>query len=83
MSGPKLLLLDEPSLGLAPKLVADIFQRVRVLADREGLAVVLLEQNVGAALRIVDRVYVMRSGRVILEETVEQMRQRESFWDLF
>ena len=83
MSGPKLLLLDEPSLGLAPRLVADIFERVRVLADREGLSVVLLEQNVGAALRIVDRVYVMRSGRVILEETAEQMRQRESFWDLF
>ncbi len=83
MSGPKLLLLDEPSLGLAPRLVADIFERVRVLADREGLSVVLLEQNVGAALRIVDRVYVMRSGRIILEETADEMRQRESFWDLF
>jgi branched-chain amino acid transport system ATP-binding protein len=45
--------------------------------------VLLLEQNVAQALRIVDRVYVMRSGRVILEETVEQMRQRDSYWDLF
>ena len=43
----------------------------------------LLEQNVGQALRIVDRVSVMRSGRVILEETVEQMRARESYWELF
>jgi branched-chain amino acid transport system ATP-binding protein len=83
MSGPKLLMLDEPSLGLAPNLVGHIFERVRTLADREGLSVILLEQNVGAALRIVDRVYVMRSGRVILEESVEQMRQRESYWDLF
>ena len=43
----------------------------------------LLEQNVAQALRIVDRVYVMRSGRVILEETVEQMRAHDSYWDLF
>jgi branched-chain amino acid transport system ATP-binding protein len=83
MTHPKLLMLDEPSLGLAPMIVQQIFGRVRELADRERLAVVLLEQNVAAALRIVDRVYVMRSGRVILEETVEQMRQRGSYWDLF
>ena len=83
MSGPKLLMLDEPSLGLAPSVVRQIFDKVRHLADTEGLSVLLLEQNVGQALRIVDRVYVMRSGRVILEETVEQMRQRDSYWDLF
>lgn len=83
MTGPRLLMLDEPSLGLAPTIVQQIFEQVRSLADSEGLSVVLLEQNVGAALRIVDRVYVMRSGRIILEETVEQMRARESYWDLF
>jgi branched-chain amino acid transport system ATP-binding protein len=83
MSGPKLLMLDEPSLGLAPSVVQQIFDTVRHLADQEGLAVLLLEQNVAQALRIVDRVYVMRSGRVILEETVEQMRDRDSYWDLF
>lgn len=83
MTGPKLLMLDEPSLGLAPSVVQQIFGQVRTLADTEGLSVVLLEQNVGAALKIVDRVYVMRSGRVILEETVAQMRARESYWDLF
>jgi branched-chain amino acid transport system ATP-binding protein len=83
MSSPKLLMLDEPSLGLAPAVVEQIFTRVRQLADAEGLSVLLLEQNVGQALRIVDRVYVMRSGRVLLEETVEQMRARDSYWDLF
>ena len=83
MSGPKLSMLDEPSLGLAPSVVRQIFDKVRHLADTEGLSVLLLEQNVAQALRIVDRVYVMRSGRVILEETVEQMRQRDSYWDLF
>jgi branched-chain amino acid transport system ATP-binding protein len=83
MSSPKLLMLDEPSLGLAPTVVQQIFAAVRRLADEEGLGVLLLEQNVGQALRIVDRVYVMRSGRVLLEETVEQMRARDSYWDLF
>lgn len=83
MTGPKLLMLDEPSLGLAPAIVQQIFEQVRSLADSDGLSVLLLEQNVGAALRIVDRVYVMRSGRIILEETVEEMRERKSYWDLF
>jgi branched-chain amino acid transport system ATP-binding protein len=83
MASPSLLMLDEPSLGLAPAVVQQIFATVRRLADEEGLAVLLLEQNVGQALRIVDRVSVMRSGRVILEETVEQMRARDSYWDLF
>ena len=83
MSSPKLLMLDEPSLGLAPSVVQHIFTTVRRLADTEGLAVLLLEQNVGQALKIVDRVYVMRSGRVLLEETVDEMRARGTYWDLF
>jgi branched-chain amino acid transport system ATP-binding protein len=83
MANPKLLMLDEPSLGLAPTVVQQIFDVVRRLADTQGLSVLLLEQNVGQALRIVDRVYVMRSGRVILEETADQMRTRDSYWDLF
>jgi branched-chain amino acid transport system ATP-binding protein len=83
MAGPKLLMLDEPSLGLAPIIVQQIFDSVRSLAQEEGLSVLLLEQNVGQALRVTDRAYVMRSGRVILEETAEQMRARETYWDLF
>jgi branched-chain amino acid transport system ATP-binding protein len=83
MASPTLLMLDEPSLGLAPAVVQQIFATVRKLSDEEGLSVLLLEQNVGQALRIVDRVSVMRSGRVILEETVEQMRSRDSYWELF
>ena len=83
MSSPKLLMLDEPSLGLAPTVVEQIFETVRRLADSEGLSVLLLEQNVGQALRIIDRAYVMRSGRVILEETVDELRARGTYWDLF
>jgi len=83
MSGPKLLMLDEPSLGLAPAVVIEIFAAIRKLADDEGLSVLILEQNIGQALRIADRFYVMRSGRVILEETNAQMRARKEYWDLF
>jgi branched-chain amino acid transport system ATP-binding protein len=83
MAGPRLLMLDEPSLGLAPAVVQQIFSAVRSLTVSEGLSVLLLEQNVGQALQITDRAYVMRSGRVILEETVEEMRARGSYWDLF
>ena len=83
MAGPKLLMLDEPSLGLAPIIVQQIFDSVRSLARQENLSVLLLEQNVGQALRVTDRVYVMRAGRIILEETAQEMRARPSYWDLF
>jgi branched-chain amino acid transport system ATP-binding protein len=83
MSGPRLLLLDEPSLGLAPVLVTTLFDAIANLVKDEGLGVLLLEQNVGQALRIAHRVAVMRSGRVILEEPADVMRARETFWELF
>jgi branched-chain amino acid transport system ATP-binding protein len=83
MGSPKLLMLDEPSLGLAPIVVENIFTAVRNLCESEGLSVLLLEQNVAQALRITNRAYVMRSGRVILEETADEMRSRGTYWDLF
>jgi branched-chain amino acid transport system ATP-binding protein len=83
MGHPRLLMLDEPSLGLAPMVVQQIFDAIKELTVTERLSVLLLEQNVGQALRITDRVYVLRSGRIILEETAEQMKARDSYWDLF
>jgi branched-chain amino acid transport system ATP-binding protein len=83
MIGPKVLLLDEPSLGLAPFLAQEIMSVVRGLADSDGLAVMLVEQAVALALGVADRAYVMRSGRIILEETCQDMRQRDRLWDLF
>ncbi|MGO4691952.1 ABC transporter ATP-binding protein [Glaciibacter sp. 2TAF33] len=83
MARPRLLLLDEPSLGLAPSVVEHIFSTLRTLVDRGGLGILLLEQNVKQALVICDRVYVVRNGTVILEETADEMRARESYWDLF
>lgn len=82
MARPRLLLLDEPSLGLAPSVVETIFGRLRELVEREQLGILLLEQNIKQALSISDRVYVMRNGQMILEETAAVMRQRTDFWDL-
>jgi branched-chain amino acid transport system ATP-binding protein len=66
MSRPQLLLLDEPSLGLAPILVSTIFDTIRQL-KREGATILLVEQNAHLALEIADRAYVMETGRVTLQ----------------
>jgi branched-chain amino acid transport system ATP-binding protein len=66
MSQPKLLLLDEPSLGLAPLLVSSIFRIIQDLRKR-GIPILLVEQNVAAALKIADRAYIMETGRIVIE----------------
>jgi branched-chain amino acid transport system ATP-binding protein len=68
MARPRALLLDEPSLGLAPRLVAQIMGRVRQLADSFGLAVLLVEQNARSALSIADRGVVLNLGRVVADQ---------------
>ncbi len=85
MSEPRLLLLDEPSLGLAPAVVQSIFDTIRDLSSQHGMGVLLLEQNVNQALRVADRVVILRAGRVILEESSAQMRARDpsEWWTLF
>jgi branched-chain amino acid transport system ATP-binding protein len=83
MSNPRLMFFDEPSLGVSPAITQQILSALRQLADEDRRGIVLLEQNVGYALREADRVYVMRSGRIILEESAEEMRRREHWWDLF
>jgi branched-chain amino acid transport system ATP-binding protein len=72
MAKPRLLMLDEPSLGLAPMLVADIFEVVRDLR-RRGLTVMLVEQNAVHALQLSDRGYVLENGNVVLEGTGEEL----------
>jgi branched-chain amino acid transport system ATP-binding protein len=83
MAGPRLLLLDEPSLGLSPLYVETIMDAIRTVADELRAGVVMLEQNVAQALRVADRVYVMRSGETIAHETAAELRTREHLWDLF
>jgi branched-chain amino acid transport system ATP-binding protein len=67
MSKPKLIMLDEPSLGLAPLLVSEIFQRIRALNQELGTTVLVVEQNARRALEIADHAYVMENGRIVLE----------------
>ncbi len=72
MGDPKVLLLDEPSLGLAPILVRSIFESVREINDR-GVTVILVEQNARAALKIASRGYVMEVGRVVMEDSADAL----------
>jgi branched-chain amino acid transport system ATP-binding protein len=83
MAKPTLMLLDEPSLGLSPAIVQSIFQQIKQFAADDGMSVLLVEQNVRAALRIADRAYFMRSGEIILEQDSVTALTRGSWWDLF
>ena len=76
MSRPKLLMLDEPSLGIMPKLVSEIFRTVNAIA-RQGVTVLLVEQNVFEALHIADRAYVLQTGRIVLEGSGEALLQSD------
>ena len=76
MSRPKFLMLDEPSLGLAPLLVKEIFDIIKRI-HQEGMTVLLVEQNAFAALKIADYAYVLETGRVVLQGTGEELLQDE------
>jgi branched-chain amino acid transport system ATP-binding protein len=79
MSRPQLLLLDEPSLGLAPKLVADVFALIVQLNRELGMTMLLVEQNVRMTLNIVNRAYLLNAGRVEFTGTAAEMRQHADF----
>jgi branched-chain amino acid transport system ATP-binding protein len=76
MSKPKVLLLDEPSMGLAPVLVDAIFDTIRKLHG-EGTTILLIEQNARMALQVADRGYVIESGQILLTDTAENLRENE------
>ena len=67
MAKPKLLLLDEPSLGIAPLLVKEIFQNIKKINQEEGTSILVVEQNANVALSIADYGYIMESGRVVMQ----------------
>ncbi|HEV7662594.1 MAG TPA: ABC transporter ATP-binding protein [Chloroflexota bacterium] len=76
MSRPKILLLDEPSMGLAPMLVETIFNTI-VEINRQGVAVLLVEQNALMALNVAHRGYVLETGRIVLEDNAKALQQNE------
>ena len=73
MSSPKILLLDEPSMGLSPLLVKEIFHIIETINKEKGVTVLLVEQNARMALSIADRAYVLETGKITLEGTGEQL----------
>jgi branched-chain amino acid transport system ATP-binding protein len=83
MSTPKVMLLDEPSLGLAPMLVEEIFAIVQRLNQQEQLTVLLVEQNATMALRIADHGYVMENGRIVLEGTGDSLRENADIKEFY
>ncbi|MBL8118703.1 MAG: ABC transporter ATP-binding protein [Anaerolineae bacterium] len=80
---PKLMMLDEPSLGLAPMLVAEIFEIVRAINQQEKMSVLLVEQNARAALSLADYGYVMEEGRIVLDGPGEQLRDNEDIKEFY
>jgi branched-chain amino acid transport system ATP-binding protein len=83
MGHPKLMMLDEPSLGLAPMLVAEIFEIVRDIRAKEKVSVLLVEQNARAALELADYGYVMENGRVVLDGPAAQLRENEDIKEFY
>jgi branched-chain amino acid transport system ATP-binding protein len=76
MSRPKLCMFDEPSYGLAPRLMLEVFQVIKSLRE-QGITVLLIEQNVPRTLEIADRAYVLENGRVVLEGTCDELLQSD------
>ena len=83
MAHPKLIMLDEPSLGLAPMLVEEIFDIVRHINRSEGVSVLLVEQNARAALSLADYGYVMENGRIVLDGPAEQLRENADIKEFY
>jgi len=83
MSAPRVMLLDEPSLGLAPMLVEEIFEIVRRLNREQGLTVLLVEQNAALALTIAEHGYVMENGRIVLDGPAEALRENADIREFY
>jgi branched-chain amino acid transport system ATP-binding protein len=83
MARPRLLLLDEPSMGLAPLLVREIFKVIRQVTDEEGIPILLVEQNARVALDVADFAYVMETGRVVLDGTAEELSENEDIKEFY
>jgi branched-chain amino acid transport system ATP-binding protein len=83
MARPRLVLLDEPSLGLAPLLVKEIFRVVSEINAKEGMAILLVEQNARIALSVADYAYVMENGRVVLDGSAEQLAENEDIKEFY
>jgi branched-chain amino acid transport system ATP-binding protein len=83
MAKPRLMLLDEPSLGLAPLLVQDIFEIIRRINQESGVSLLIVEQNANVALKAADYAYVMETGRIVLDGPADQLRQNADIKEFY
>ena len=83
MARPRLMLLDEPSLGLAPLLVREIYEIIERINAEQGMSILLVEQNARAALGIADYAYVMENGRIVLAGPAEDLRDNEDVKEFY
>ena len=83
MSRPKTILLDEPSMGLAPQLVEQIFEIVKKINEQEGVSILLAEQNTNVALRYAKYGYILENGRVVMEGDAESLRSNEDVKEFY
>ena len=83
MSRPKVLLLDEPSLGLSPLLVKEIFAIIRRLNGEEGVSILLVEQNAKMALETAHYAYVLEVGRVVMHDSCERLMQSDKIREFY
>ena len=83
MARPKVMLLDEPSLGLAPKLVKDIFEIIRRINRERGVTVLVVEQNANIALHTADYGYVLELGRIVMEDTCERLLEKDDIREFY
>ena len=83
MTKPKMLLLDEPSMGLAPQLVAEIFNIVKILNEKEGVSILLAEQNTNIALKNSDYGYILETGKIMLEGSAKSLLGNDQVKELY
>jgi len=83
MARPKMMLLDEPSLGLAPKLVKEIFEIIVRINREQGVTVLLVEQNANIALHVADYGYVLEVGRIVMEDTCARLLEKEDIKEFY
>jgi branched-chain amino acid transport system ATP-binding protein len=83
MANPRMVLLDEPSMGLAPQIVEEVFEIVRDLNQREGVTFLLAEQNTHMALRYADHGYILENGRVVMDGPAAELRENEDVKEFY
>ena len=83
MAAPKMVLLDEPSMGLAPRIVEEVFEIVKDLNQKEGVTFLLAEQNAYMALRYADHGYILESGRIVMDGAAAVLRENEAVREFY